>query len=247
MIILSYCYIYTNTILYTVEIYNPVCPISGTLNQHPSSLTPTIRSMIHSQKIPVQNNSVRGWRHQANITSYELLNTPSTPHPRQKLIRHLNPTSVQPSFSIFLKTILTQFSFIIVSLSRQQQHPARVKRMTGMRRGRKDRLLRQGELPRLSCSAECEKAQVWITAVLAGMTPCCGLLWCVHGSLLLTERGCSFFSWFSVKHLAPPSVSGLVKEDVAWLRVLGDFRSETVEFFYGLCIDFLQEQKDDIR
>lgn len=45
----------------------------------------------------------------------------------------------------------------------------------------------------------------------------------------------------------PHLVSGLVKEDVARLRVLGDFRRETVEFFYSLCINFLQGQKDDTQ
>lgn len=44
---------------------------------------------------------------------------------------------------------------------------------------------------------------------------------------------------YAVTHKDPNLVSGLIKEDVARLRVLGDFRSETVEFFYGLCIDFL--------
>lgn len=127
MIILSSSYIYTNTILYTVEIYNPVSP------------PPPILLYTHDQKhdplskIPVQKNKqCEGQWHQANITSYELLNTHSTPHPRQKLNtplirptdRHLyNPHSL----SFFLKTILTQFSFIIVSLSRQQG-PAKVRR-----------------------------------------------------------------------------------------------------------------------
>lgn len=40
-------------------------------------------------------------------------------------------------------------------------------------------------------------------------------------------------------------VSGLVKEDVARLGVLGDFGRETVEFFDGLRIDFLQEKKGE--
>lgn len=59
-------------------------PVSGTLTPpHPSAFTAAIKNMIHSTKIPVQNNSAGGWRHQANITSYELLNTHS-PHTQGK-------------------------------------------------------------------------------------------------------------------------------------------------------------------
>ena len=59
-----------------------------------------------------------------------------------------------------------------------------------------------------------------------------------------TGKG-EFFLVNVVKHSNPHLVSGLVKEDVARLRVLGDFRSESIEFFYGLRIDFLQNQKED--
>ena len=37
-----------------------------------------------------------------------------------------------------------------------------------------------------------------------------------------------------------PSVSGLVEEDIARLRVLGDLRGESVELLYGLGVDFLE-------
>lgn len=37
-------------------------------------------------------------------------------------------------------------------------------------------------------------------------------------------------------------VSGLVKEDVARLGVLGDFGRETVEFFDGLRVNFLRAE-----
>lgn len=69
----------------------------------------------------------------------------------------------------------------------------------------------------------------------------CGLLWRVYGPLRPTKREQSISPGFSGE-VSPRLVSGLVKEDVARLGVLGDFRRETIEFFYSLCINFLKRQ-----
>lgn len=50
-----------------------------------------------------------------------------------------------------------------------------------------------------------------------------------------------FFLVVSLLKRKHRSVPGLVKEDVTRLRVLGDFRCETVELLYSLCINFLKE------
>lgn len=69
---------------------------------------------------------------------------------------------------------------------------------------------------------------------------CCGGL--VESPPLLVERGNAASPLVPVADTqAPRSVSGLVEEDVARLGVLGDFRSQAVEFLYGLRVDFLQE------
>lgn len=66
------------------------------------------------------------------------------------------------------------------------------------------------------------------------------------------KEGTEHFSWFlrwkkKKKKKSPRLVSGLVKEDVARLGVLGDFRREAVEFFYSLCINFLKDEAVDSR
>lgn len=62
-----------------------------------------------------------------------------------------------------------------------------------------------------------------------------------------TQREQHFFPLLVSVVKTPHLVSGLVEEDVARLRVLGDFRSEAVKFFYGLCINFLQEYTGDMQ
>lgn len=170
-----------------------------------------------------------------------IIKYPFTPHPRQKLERHSynQPTSVQPSFNVFknnLDTVFIHYRLIVPAAAVFSQSEG--DEGGGGRWG--SWYMGGGVgwgLPWLSCSAECVKAQVWITAVQAGVTPS-GLLWClVHCSPHREGTG------FCVLTLCLHLVSGLVKEDVARLRVLGDFRSETVEFFYGLRVNFLQEQK----
>lgn len=50
--------------------------------------------------------------------------------------------------------------------------------------------------------------------------------------------------WQSVGDLPlAGSVSGLVEQDVSWLRVLGNVRCQTVELLDRLCINFLQKKK----
>lgn len=54
------------------------------------------------------------------------------------------------------------------------------------------------------------------------------------------------FCWLTVCWWASPltgSVSGLVEQDVSWLRVLGNVRCQTVELLDSLCINFLKGEK----
>lgn len=67
MIILSSCNIYTNTILYTVEIHNPVFPMCGTLTLQPSSFQWSKTWCTLSTSLCIIA-VCGGWRHQANIT-----------------------------------------------------------------------------------------------------------------------------------------------------------------------------------
>lgn len=98
MIILSFCNIYTNTILYTVEIHSPVYPLSWTphLPPHPSFFTSMILSQVTLTLWGVKTPG------QCYITW--IIKYPFNPHPRQKLERHSynQQTSVQPSFNVFL-------------------------------------------------------------------------------------------------------------------------------------------------
>lgn len=95
-------------------------------------------------------------------------------------------------------------------------------------------LVHMGALPQLSCSTECVKAQLY--GQVGHHAGCCGVY-------MVQLR---FFSLLVSVVKSPHLVSGLVEEDITRLRVLGDFRSETVKFFYGLCINFLQEYKGDM-
>lgn len=51
----------------------------------------------------------------------------------------------------------------------------------------------------------------------------------------------------SLSGISPPagSVSGLVEQDVSWLRVLGNVRRQTVELLDRLRVNFLQEKKNE--
>lgn len=176
-----------------------------------------------------------------------IIKYPFNPHPKQKLKRHSynQQTSVQPSFKVFffffknnLDTVCIQYRLIV-------RAAAAAAAAADHGRGAVEGAGRTGSgwyvwgisTAELHCRV-CKKhryglqlcRQVWHRA------GCCGAFKVCRRP----RRGNrAFLLGYAVTHKDPNLVSGLIKEDVARLRVLGDFRSETVEFFYGLCIDFL--------
>lgn len=195
MIILSSCYIYTNTILYTVEIHSPVCPVSRTRPLPPHPL------YIHDQKHdPLRTSQFRiTWWEVKTPGQYYIIwiiKYPFTLHPRQKLERHSynQPTSVQPSFNVFLKTILTQFSFIIVSLSWRQQQQ-RWMRGRGHMEASGDWLVGRGE----TSTAELQR---WVRKSTGMNYSCAARYDTVRAAVVCLQsaaprkEGTEHFSWF---------------------------------------------------
>lgn len=194
--ILSSCNIYTNTILYTVEIHNPVCPLSGTLTLHPSSFQwsktwSTLSKSLWTVAV------CRGVKTPGQYYIIWIIKYPFNPNPKPKaktntpLIQLTNicTTLIQRLLENNLDTVFIHYCLIVSAAAvSSQSKGGRVQEIYG---GQEGQLVRRGPLSRLSCSAKCVKAQlcgqVWHRA------GCCGVFM-VHCS---PQKEQSFFSsWF---------------------------------------------------